>query len=326
MKLKTSVILKLLIVPLLPLLFFVSNTYAQEKTLSIGCAPTVETLQLELGEEYNGEGVFWNLSEEPITYSIVVRGFKQIENQPGTAIILTEEENEQSLYSASSWIELKEESITLIPNKNQKIYYKVTVPEDITKGEYHAIIFLVSEDEEVPSGTVTMNNLGSGIPILIKVGDEFVENAELLNFVTDKNFYEKADIFFYTKIKNLGDTHITPSGEIVLENIFKQEIARIPFNENKQSLLRDNIGNYEDRWIWDSLLGENKRIIAFGPITANLIVTYRTYQPGFAPLTAQAKFWIIPWKLILAILATIIAIIVINRLRKKKNPYGKQTA
>jgi hypothetical protein len=154
------------------------------------------------------------------------------------------------------------------------------------------------------------------MPILIRIGDNFVESAELLTFKTSKNIYEKPSVLFTTIINNTGDTHISPTGEIVLTNIFNKEIARIKFNANSQSLLRDNTGNYTTQWT-DKLITENKQL-AVGPIKAELIVTYRELQPGFAPLLAQTSFYIIPWKYILLFAITIALIVVLVKVKKRK--------
>lgn len=295
--------------------FLAKPTYAS--TLSIGTAPTSEKLTLTPGQTYNGELVVWNLAEKAINYKIVIRGFRQIENQPGTAILLTDDEESKSLYTATSWVTASEQDINLVPNKNEKIYYEINVPKDATKGEYTVMIAFLSESEEKLLGTGATTTLSAGMPILIKIGDEFVENAELLKFSTNSNFFETPNLTFETRIKNLGDTHITPVGEITLTNIFNQEVARIPFNPNSQSILRDNIGNYETTWNLGTFLTKDKAIV-LGPIKASLIITYRTFQPGFAPLTAEVSFWIIPWKYIVAILAVIIVTIVVVKVTKKK--------
>jgi hypothetical protein len=297
------------------LLLSVSSIFAQSD-LSIGVAPTAKTLKMQPGETYTDKLVFWNLSQEADTYKIYVSGFEQIENQPGTAIILTPEEDEIAPYSASKWFTTEKDTIYLEPNKNIELEYTITVPQDATKGEFNAEIFLISESSTQQNITAAFANLAAGTPFLIQIGDEFVENAELLRFVSDKKIYEKIDITFLTKIKNLGDTHITPTGEIIVENIFKQEVARIPFNKNNQSLLRDNIGNYEDYWNQSSYLSPNKAL-ALGPLTAKLLVTYRSIQPGFAVLNGETTFWIIPWKIIIAILVITILVIIIRTWKKK---------
>lgn len=296
-----------------------SKIYA-ETSLSIGTAPTSEKLKLSPGQKYNGELVVWNLTPKAITYDIVIKGFRQIENQPGTAVMLTDTEESKSLYTATNWTKASIEKIELIPNKNEKIYYEINVPKDATKGEYTVIIAFISENEEKLTGSGATTTLTLGMPILIQIGNEFVENAELLKFSTDKNFYEYPTLTFDTRIKNLGDTHITPVGEIVLSNVFKQEIARIPFNPNNQSILRDNTGNYETLWNLGTFLTKDKAIV-LGPIKANLVLTYRTFQPGFAPLTSEITFWILPWKIILIALVVITAtIVIIKVVRKKRRP------
>lgn len=314
--LQRNKLLTILAITIAPFFFFQANIHAT--SLSIGTAPTSEYLELELGATYNGELVVWNLTEAQIKYNILLKGFKQIENQPGTAIMLTDKEEERALYSAASWITVEKTEINLLPNRNEKIYYTITVPEDATEGEYNAILAFISDTNTSATGTATFTNLSSGMPILIKIGDDFLENAELLSFTSNKSFYEKPTLQFETRIKNIGDTHITPTGEIVLTNFLGQELARIPFNPNGQSILRENSGNYETIWDYGKFLTPENGII-LGPIEAQLITTYRSFQPGFAPLTAITTFWILPWKYIVGVVLILITIIgILKRLKKKK--------
>lgn len=293
------------------------NLFAQT-SLNIGTAPASEKLTLQPGEKYEGEIVVWNLSERTTTYDIFVRGFRQIENQPGTAIMFTEEEEQRALYSAAPWVTVSKQKVDLIPNRNEKIFYEINVPEDATKGEYTVIIAFISEDiQQQLNTTAAFTSLSSGTPILVKVGKDFAENAELLQFDTDRDWYEEPKIKFLTRINNLGDTHITPVGEIVLTNVFDQEVGKIIFNESAQSILRDNSANYETLWDYGSFLSKDNKLI-LGPIKADLIIMYRNFQPGFAPLTATTSFWILPWKYILLLLLIIITTVVVLRMRKRK--------
>ena len=312
-------IFKHLLILLTAILFcFFSSSYIYGETLSVGVSPSSKPLTLEPGDIYKDEIVFWNLSEDTITYRVLTRGFKQVDNMPGTAVVMTEEEDEKALYSASSWFNLETDEIELVPNKNIKVKYTITVPDDVTEGEYNAEIFLLSEtNDSEGEGTVASTVLGSGVPFLIKIGDDYVENAELLVFRADKKIYEFPNVKFSTQISNLGNTHISPVGEISITNIFDQEVARIKFNGNNQSLLRETTGTYEDVWYDDSFLSEENEIM-FGPMKANLVATYRTISPGFSPLLAETTFWIIPWKIIAGILLGIILIVVFVKLRKRK--------
>jgi hypothetical protein len=307
---------------LLAVFFLVSfrNFAFAQYPLNLGKAPASEKLQLQPGDTHEGEIVIWNLSERTTKYYVLVRGFRQVENQPGTAIMLTESEEERTLYSASSWVTVSRDEIDLVPNKNEKIFYNIEVPMDATKGEYYVIIAFISEAEYQSIGTAAFTALSSGTPILIKIGDEFVERAELLSFEADRNFYEEPRARFETRINNVGDTHITPVGEIILTNIFNQEVGKITFNPNRQSILRENSATYETVWDYGSFLTNDRKLI-LGPINAKLITTYRTFQPGFAPLIAETSFWILPWKYIvlaIIIILTTIAIFVSRRKKRKE--------
>ena len=305
----------IILLPILILLLSVTTSFAQSD-LSIGVAPVSKTLELTPGEAYTDEIVFWTSSATNYTYKVFVSGFEQIENQPGTAVILSPEEDSITPYSASKWVTVEKDTLTLEPNKNTKLKYTIQVPQDITDGEYSVEIFLISESTFQQVGTAAFTSLAAGTPIFIKIGDEFVENAELLKFVSDKKMYDEIVVTFNSRIKNLGDTHIRPTGEIIVENIFRQEVTRIPFNKNTQSLLRDTTGDYEDFWNQSSYLSPNKAI-AIGPMRASLLVTYRSSQPGFAVLNGETTFWIIPWKIIIAILIIIILAIIISTNKKR---------
>ena len=292
-------------------------TNIEAKALSIGTAPTSEKLQLEQGEIYEGEFTLWNLEDTAATYFINVSSFRQIQNQPGSAIYLSEEDDALNPYSASDWITVEKESLELIPNRNVTVTYTITVPEDITMGEYNVEIYFSSKKAEKQDITATYSVLSSGIPILITVGDDWAESAEILNFYSVKKIYEKPNFTtLITRIQNLGDTHITPKGDIVLTNIFKKEVGRISFNEANQSILRDNSGNYESTWDLEKYFNNGQLVL--GPISAETIFTYRHTNPGFSILSATTTFWIIPWKLIIVVLIAIIVLYVTLTTRKKR--------
>jgi hypothetical protein len=278
-------------------------TLVNAQELSIGHAPTVDYLSLQPGEEYSETITFWNLSNIETEYSVVVRGFKQVENYPGTSIILTEEEDTRDPYSASKWITTEKKTITLTPNQYVKLNYTVKVPENAANGEHHAKIFLLSSinrEEDNLGRTQAFADLGAGPALLINVGDNLIEDAELLEFSTDNWFYELPPVTFNTRFGNLGNTHITPKGDIVISNLLGQELERITFNENNQSLIRGNTASYEDLWDHDGVFLHNNTL-AIGPLNAKLITTYKATNPGFAPLSATVTFWVVPWKHILAI-------------------------
>lgn len=300
---------------------------ASAQAISLGHSPAAETLSLQEGESYEGEFVVWNLGESTLTYYLYISGFEQIEGKPGTARPLSQEEDSNNPYSASDWFKLSEDEIELIPQKNYKINYTIKVPRDAALGEYYAKVFLSTDnpaDVDPNSESAAFTNLGSGPNFLIKVGDEgeLNELATLQDFTSDKSFYQSTPVNFITKISNDGNTHVKPVGEIIITNVFGDEVARVTFNPAKASILRGNQSEYIDTWELEREVITEDGKIAVGPLKASLLATYKTVNPGFSTLQAETSFWIIPWKLLLILLGAIVGVImffvVISKRRKGK--------
>jgi len=287
------------------------NAQLNPNSISIGYAPTSIYLNLQPGEKYNGVITFWNLSPNETIFSVLVRGFKQVEDFPGTSRVHTLEEEERDPYSASKWFFAEEKEVKLTSNEYYDLEFSITVPKDAASGEYHTLVNLISPGRKNRNdfSSAALTNLGSGPAILINVGNEIKENANVEFFRTDKKFYEYPPVQFETMYVNRGNTHITPAGDIVLSNLFGQEIDRISFNSNSQSILRGNSGKYKEIWGNNSLFIFWNGKFAAGPIKAKLITTYMSKNPGLSPLSATTQFWILPWKLLLLIIFAIITII-----------------
>ncbi|KKR06340.1 MAG: hypothetical protein UT34_C0001G0380 [candidate division WS6 bacterium GW2011_GWF2_39_15] len=312
-------------------LFFSINKSAYalgEAGLSIGFAPTAVYLELEPGKTYKDKLTFWNLAPSTITYDVKIKGFKQIEDVPGTSRIQTDFEELNDPYSAAKWIKVDKESVQLHPNEYFILPYTIQVPEDVAAGEFHALVYLESQKPTNSSNTssIALADLGSGPAFLITTSKDLVEEAEIEFFKPEQVFYEYPPVKLLTRYLNKGNTHITPAGDIIFYNFLGQEVDRIQFNQHKQSLLRSNAATYVNDWESDGLFLKNGKV-AIGPIEAKLITTYRAKFPGFAPLSATTSFWILPWKIMLAILLAIGAIIyIITRKRVKKSSENPSTA
>ncbi|MCK9368978.1 hypothetical protein M0R04_03380 [Candidatus Dojkabacteria bacterium] len=320
---KRKITYKLLPIALTLAFFFVSPVSAQNlqtSSLSIGYAPTAQFLKLNPGEKYKGEINAWNLAPSTTKYNLIIKGFSQVENYPGTAKPNTDEEEARDVYSAASWVKIPFTSVALVSNQYNKIPFTITVPKDAANGEFHAIIYFQSQTASVNLGTASgsFTNLGAGPALFISVGKDRIEKAEIEFFKTDKSFYELPPVTFLTRYLNKGNTHITPAGDIAITNFLGQEVDRITFNSNQQSLLRGNGANYQDEWMHKGIFFRNGKL-AIGPLKAQLVTTYLSVNPGYAPLSASTSFWVLPWKHILAIL--IIAGIMYKVIfrRKKKN-------
>jgi len=308
---------------ILSFILFSQNTNAQlnNSSLSIGYSPIAVYLTLKPGEVKTDELVFWNLAPVETEYFSYIKGFKQIQEIPGTSRILTDQEEKDAPYSASSWIKVDKQSLKLYSNEYTKLKYTITVPKDVASGEYNAQVFLLSESQKkkIETSSAAFADLGAGPVFLVRVG-QISEKAQVEYFRTDKPFYEYTPTIFETMYVNKGNSHIKPTGDIVIVNFLGQEVDRITFNQNLQGLLRGTSAIYKDRWNMDNYFTKNGKL-AIGPLKATLYSTYRSENPGFATLTATTSYWVLPWKIILAIV--IIFTILVKVFKKIMNKENK---
>ncbi len=304
-------IIALLVIVSLVFLASTEKAKAQEDdSKSLGYAPVSQELQINPGDSYTEKITIWHQAQSDMEYGITIRGFKQIEDHPGTAVLLSEEEEMNSRSSAGSWFHTETERIVVPPNHNYELNYLIEVPEDIASGEYYAQIFFHTDQQGVDDtgAVMTYSNIAGGPTFLIRTGDEMDEEISLLEFKSALKFYEKPEISLSTSVENIGNVHLKPNGIIVLTNMFGQELASIEFNPSRRALIRESIATYTTEWESNYLLTDDGKL-AVGPITAELTLYYKSESPGYHPITSETEFWIIQWKLALAILGLIIAII-----------------
>lgn len=316
MKFKASALLTIALI-------FVVSTFsasAQEETSSksLGFTPVSQELHINPGDTYTDKVVVWHEAQEEMEYFIQIRGFKQIEDHPGTAVLLSEEQDMASESSASSWFHIETESVVVPPQHNFELNYLVEVPEDAAPGEYYAQIFFYTDEQhtEAADSVMTYSNLAGGPTFLVKTGDDFTESLDLLEFKSSHKFYETPEITLSTNVHNTGNVHLKPNGTIVLTNMFGQEIGNIEFNPDNKTLIRDSLATYITQWNSNYLLTDEGKL-AIGPITAELTIYYTSESPGYTPITEETSFWIFQWKLALAILGAVIIIVWAVKASKK---------
>ncbi len=321
--------IKCFIAPLvIAVMFFAStgNILAQEETSSksLGFTPVSQELHITPGDLYTDKITVWHQSETEMEYFITIRGFKQIEDHPGTAVLLSEEEEMASRTSAASWFHIETTSVVVPPQHNFELNYLIEVPEDAEPGEYYAQIFFHTEQQQAASTDAVMaySNIAGGPTFLIRTGDEMDEEVSLLEFKSTNKFYESPKVALNTSVQNTGNVHLKPNGVIVLTNMFGQELATVEFNPNRRALIRDSIATYVTEWESNYLLTDDSKL-AVGPITAELTLYYTSESPGYNPITAETEFWILQWKLALAVLGAIVVLVwtlkAVKKSKKKEN-------
>lgn len=233
----------------------------------------------------------------------------QIYNESNTAITVAAdvenflakgESGEQNFipgnYGLASWISLSKKELNLEPGEKKSVSFKINLPQTPAPGAYSAGILW--HEVNKPGNEVNVVNRVGALVLLSIAGDSKI-NARLVEFGTDKSFFEKLPVNFTVRIANEGNTLIKPVGEIIIKNIFGRTVDALEINSFGNALLPDSVRRFETKWDSTSL--------AFGRYTAELRAKYGAE----GKIGGEINFWVMPWKQIVVVAAGILLLAII---------------
>lgn len=292
----------------LSLIIIAQIAIAQESpSRSIVISPPTIEHTLNPGDTAEGILKVTNNGNTDLTFSANIHDFI-VEDKNGTPTILTTDKLAEK-YSGASWIAVTPNTFTVPASSTKELNYYLQVPADAAPGGRYAAAIYEPVDIIQVEGTGAGVNTQLGSLFYITVAGPVTESAEVTDFSVPA-FSEYPPVTVSTEIKNNSDIHVKPTGNIVIKNMFGQEIARQDFVGG--NIFPETSLLYANQFFSDS----NFKI---GRYTAELSAVYG--QDNNLPLTAAASFIIFPWKIALAatlIVAIIIAIFLLLRRRKPK--------
>jgi len=245
------------------------------------------------------------------------------------------------------WVSFSKTSFTAQPGVWNDVGMTITPPKDAGFGYYYAVVFSQDSPKSTPT-TVSGQLHGATATLVLLDVNAAGEKRQLSveSFTATKKVYEYLPASFNIKIKNTGNVHVIPTGDIFISRDHTHNLAVIPVNPNEGNTLpgssrvfsadwsdgfpvyatkRDNgqivsdkQGNPIINLKWDFSKTDKFR---FGKYYAHLLLTYDDGTKD-VPIDAEVAFWVIPWKLIfVAMLIPLIpalAVYFIMRRRVKK--------
>lgn len=309
---RLKVIFGLLALVITSLIIILKSDVKAQASIPLVVAPARQTLQADPGELVSFAVRFYNTGTEPISGTFKVADFI-VDNNEGSPNFLEGPTTLSSRYAAAQWVTLSTEKGTIPASDMVLIDGKIRIPKDANPGgKYFAVFFEPTSNipessggkqEEAASVSVRIAGL-----IYLRVTGPITEGAEIVSF-TAPGFSEYGPIDISTEIKNKGDYHITPKGQITVKNMLGVEVARKEISETNifPSASRTIVSSLGTKWM-------------FGKYTAEFDATYG--ETGKA-LTSGLSFWVFPWRVAITIMLGIIIIILIviiisNKFTKKQ--------
>lgn len=285
-----------------------ANGYTVEKhddavTGQFVISPTKVELEMKPGESASRDIMVVNRTGSTLTIEFSMEDFEGSVD-PAQATVFLGDEN--SAWGARKWLEPEISSIVLKHGETVTLHTKINVPKNAEPGGHYAALFAFSTYE-------TENEQGSAINItsrvgtlfLIKVAGNVLEEGNLSKPEVSR-FSEYGPIDIGLVFNNQGNVHLKPSGRVIITNILGQAVAEIPVAEwvVLPESSRRNIVKWDSHYL-------------FGRYTARAEIGY---APDGSPMIVTSTFWVIPWKIVLAIaLGVVLLIALVSWLARRRH-------
>lgn len=294
-----------------------------KKYFGIIIEPAVKAVAISPGETISGEIRLTNdfQSQKSMTFYPYAINFRQQDDTGNAELYLTDNLDINS--DATQWVDFAEESYLINFGETAISHYTITAPGNAIGGGFY--IALVYSQSGALQGPQTIG-LGEEIGCLffITVRGDNVESTELLRFYSGQGLYDMPPTDMYIRVFNNGNVHSTIGGNIFIhQGDLANPIETITVNPDNFLNLPNGIRTYradlEKGFIYfedGQLKIDLTKHFYFGQYTATLKMRHMVDNQKVTD-EREIKFWVIPWKLILLAIATLIVIYFVQKTIKK---------
>lgn len=243
-------------------------------------------------------------------YKFTARG------EQGDPYLLDPEPADQSV----NWVSFSKSEFEAPPGEWQTIQMTITPPATAAFGYYYAVAFTRADAPKPEPGKTAITG-GTAVLVLLEVASpDARRQAELLEFKADRRFYEFLPTTFTVKMRNTGNIHLAPFGNVFISgpgNPGRLEVnparGNILPQSNRQFTVNweDGFPLYQNKQDGDKIVtapdGQPVRILKWdfsqahklrmGRYTAKLVMAYDSGQRD-EQLEGSVSFWVIPWRLL----------------------------
>lgn len=236
-------------------------------------------------------------------------------DQDGTPVLSELEKDDEF----ASWVQFSEASFVAEPNVWKTIDVTITPPQTAAFGYYYAVAF--TRDNAQTQERVTNLAGAVAVPMLIHVSAPGeIRKAEITEFKSDRNSYEFLPATFTVDLKNSGNTHVAPRGNVFITKGGKS-IDMLEINQAKGNILPNSKRQFSAEWNdgnpvyklkeegGKTVLRDGKQArfldwsnfnpskLRFGKYHAKVALVYND-GTGDVATEADLDFWVIPWRII----------------------------
>lgn len=278
-------------------------------------SPSIVELTSLPGETVESSFTILNTGVSEQTYFLELLAFEPGE-EDGAPVFTPGQINENSFLS---WLKFPIREVSVPELSKVDVPFSIIVPDDIPAGSYYGAITVSTAPTDIVATNGAIIEAKTAILVFLNVRGETTEKLELLDFMIDQTDSTLPFGTLRYRVQNQGNVYLTPVGNVRLIGLFGQEIASLNANESEGRVLPSSTRTYEISFgpsdvHWLDRAGYQLKHLLFGPVTAQLTLTYG--QAG--SLTSQATIWVIPMELLVLLGSGLLIILfVLHKLKRQ---------
>ncbi len=259
--------------------------------------PTIE-LSAEPGQSVRGSVKIINLTDLPIILNVDRKSFIA-KGEEGQVDLV----DDNPLYTLAPWFRTSQ-SVEVPARGTKAVDFTIDVPTKAEPGGRFGSLVFNTSGSKLPSG-----QSGAAVKqelaalIFLRIAGNANELLKIESFKANKNFYEYGPVDFEARIRNSGNAHAKPTGKVVIKNMFGFKVASVDIEP--KNVIPEAVRKVTANWGSKLLIGR---------YTADLELKNDDKQL----LTASTTFLVIPYKLMILVLAILIVLYFLLWRRRKR--------
>ena len=295
-----------------------STAYAADDGFRLTTSPLPINLTVEPGSSVSTQLRIKNDGNQKETLKIDLMKFNA-DGETGAPGLLDREPGDDFL----DWVHFSEDTFSIETNQWKTINVTFDVPDTAAFGYYYAFVFSRAAEEQSLEERQTRILGGTAILVLLEAKVPGAKReVTITSFQADRKWYEFLPATFTVKLKNTGNVHIAPRGNIFIGRPGEKEDTLIEVNLGKGNILPESSRYFDAQWIdgfplytnkeenGNKVLDEKNKPVQeltwnlkdasqfrFGKYQAKLLLIYDDGQRDI-PVEGTLEFWVVPWRLI----------------------------
>ncbi len=225
-----------------------------------------------------------------------------------------------------TWVTLDKDRLEIAPGRSETVQLTIHAPSEAALGYYYALS-LQDENAAVTGSDNTVVTAATAVPILLEVVvPEAARDIQIVDYSVSRAFYDYLPATFRITLKNTGNVHVAPRGNIFINKAKDKNaataIATLDVNNDSAggyilpgstrvftATFTDGFPHYNEPELsdtrhleWDFSKADTLRI---GKYEGTLVLVYDNVNQDES-VEGIVYFWIVPWELILGGLGIII--------------------